>query len=116
MLKFLLLLAISSLASSQQMDFITPAMNQIQSGFNNAMNQFSSPIETIQEDLDNFQQFIENFGRSADNEYEPQSTVECPSALLLSCDPPHKYIPAMAYDNYDGTWTYCVCDGKCFTF
>jgi hypothetical protein len=36
------------------------------------------------------------------------ATMNCPSALLLSCETPLKYIPALAYDNYDGTWTYCT--------
>ena len=124
MLKTFFILALAlAVASSQMLNFLTDsAMNQIRGTFNNAIRDFVPQVETFSTGVENFEHFIESFDRAAeyDEEEEQKPTVECPSSLLLSCNPPHRYVPALAYDNYDGTWTYCVkyenyCE-KCFRF
>lgn len=115
-LKFFLLCIIFTLGSSQMADILTPFIDDFQNDFSNAMNQFSEPFQDMSDDFENF---MDNLGRSASYEAEQSfHDIKCPTALLLSCDPPNKIIPALAYDNYDGTWTYCVqgYEGMCYRY
>lgn len=117
MLKLIFLLSLTTtFTSSQLIDFITPAaINSVRGDVVHVINEvFDTADQFYSFGEDVVDNFMSNFDRSAENA-EEISSVNCPSALLVSCDPPAKIIPTLAYENRDGSWDYCT-EKCCYRF